>query len=94
MVWDRLRFEHLWGWSYRFEAYTPPAKRIRGYYAMPLLWRDRVIGWANAAVLGERLSVEMGFIGKRPSDREFRVEMEAEVARLAAFLKVRTASEL
>ena len=26
VVWDRYRFEHLWGWAYRFEAYTPPAK--------------------------------------------------------------------
>ena len=33
----RARFEHLWGWAYRFEAYTPPAKRVRGRYAMPLL---------------------------------------------------------
>ena len=23
IVWDRTRFEHLWGWAYRFEAYTP-----------------------------------------------------------------------
>ena len=36
VVWDRRRFEHLWGWPYRFEAYTPLAKRVRGYYAMPL----------------------------------------------------------
>ncbi|MCC6536984.1 MAG: YcaQ family DNA glycosylase, partial [Bryobacterales bacterium] len=40
LVWDRGRFEHLWGWTYRFEAYTPPAKRTMGYYAMPLLWND------------------------------------------------------
>ncbi len=51
VVWDRRRFEHLWGWPYRFEAYTPSAKRIRGYYAMPLLWCDRVIGWANAGIV-------------------------------------------
>lgn len=40
LVWDRRRFELLWGWPYRFEAYTPPAKRKLGYYALPLLWRD------------------------------------------------------
>ena len=49
IVWDRRRFEHLWGWAYRFEAYTPEAKRQFGYYAMPLLWGDRVIGWVNLA---------------------------------------------
>ena len=43
LVWDRKRFEVLWQWPYRFEAYTPPARRIRGYYAMPLLWGERVI---------------------------------------------------
>ena len=47
VVWDRARFEHLWGWSYRFEAYTPVKKRVRGYYAMPMLWGEQFVGWAN-----------------------------------------------
>ena len=54
VVWDRRRFELLWGWAYRFEAYTPAPKRKLGYYALPLLWRDRVIGWANLAGEGRR----------------------------------------
>lgn len=83
VVWDRQRFEHLFGWSYRFEAYTPPARRVRGYYAMPMLWRDRVIGWANASpVEGGGLDVELGFASGRPRDREFRREADAEIARL------------
>ncbi len=49
VVWDRRRFEMLWGWAYRFEAYTPPQKRVRGYYALPLLWREQVLGWANVS---------------------------------------------
>ena len=57
VVWDRARFARLWGWEYRFEAYTPPAKRQRGYYALPLLWRDRVIGWANLSVKNGELEV-------------------------------------
>jgi uncharacterized protein YcaQ len=44
VVWDRRRFELFWGWSYRFEACTPANRRTRGYYALPLLWRDRAIG--------------------------------------------------
>jgi uncharacterized protein YcaQ len=88
LVWDRLRFEHLWQWPYRFEAYTPPAKRARGYYAMPLLWGDRVIGWANASVAGGKLSVELGFVGGRPTGHDFREETEAEIARLSAFLSI------
>ena len=86
VVWDRRRFEHLWGWPYRFEAYTPAAKRIRGYYAMPVLWSDQVIGWANAGIVANKLTVQLGFAGKRPADRGFKQELEAEFARLDAFL--------
>jgi len=89
VVWDRARFEHFWGWAYRFEAYTPAAKRVRGYYAMPLLWGDRVVGWVNASVGGAGLEVETGFAGKRPGGGEFRRELEAETGRLAAFLGVK-----
>ena len=31
LVWDRRRFEHLWGWPYRFEAYVPEGRRKLGY---------------------------------------------------------------
>lgn len=86
LVWDRARFEKFWGWEYRFEAYTPQAKRLRGYYALPLLWGDEVVGWANAAVTGGRLAVETGYAGRRPGGAEFGRELEAETARLAAFL--------
>ena len=91
IVWDRRRFELLWGWAYRFEAYTPLAKRQLGYYALPLLWRDRVIGWGNASVTAGVMRVELGYVsGKRPKDRGFTRELDAELERLRAFLDVGT----
>jgi uncharacterized protein YcaQ len=86
VVWDRRRFEHLWGWSYRFEAYTPPSKRLRGYYAMPLLWGERVIGWANASIVGKYLTLHLGYTEKQPVDREFKDELESEIERFRLFL--------
>lgn len=87
LVWDRRRFEHFWGWAYRFEAYTPAAKRTRGYYALPLLWRDRVIGWGNLTVSGGELDAAVGFVtGRAPRDRGFAAALEAELARLRRFL--------
>ena len=86
LVWDRFRFERLWGWVYRFEAYTPPAKRVRGYYAMPLLWGCDVVGWANARVEKGRALVDVGFAKARPRGKAFSRELEAEVARLEGFL--------
>ena len=86
LVRDRERFMQLWGWNYRFEAYVPTAKRERGYYAMPLLWRDKLVGWANACVENERLQVELGFIGKRPRTKAFGLLAEVETESMATFL--------
>lgn len=88
LVRDRQRFEQVWGWSYRFEAYVPAAKRERGYYAMPLLWRDQVIGWVNAAVEASRLKAEPGYIGKEPRSKAYRAALEAEIDAMAGFLKL------
>jgi uncharacterized protein YcaQ len=89
VVWDRRRFEILWGWAYRFEAYVPAAKRIRGYYALPLLWRDRVIGWGNLAVVDDRLRCQLGYVsGKPPRDASFKRALEVELERLQSFLGV------
>jgi uncharacterized protein YcaQ len=88
LVWDRRRFEHLWGWAYRFEAYTPPAKRQRGYYAMPLLWKDDIVGWANATVREGRLNIDVGFAKSFPRSAAFRHELKAESKRLASFLGI------
>ena len=89
VVWDRDRFELLWGWQYRFEAYTPAPKRKLGYYAMPLLWRDRVVGWANLTVENGRLKCEVGYVESRaPYDRSFKRELEAELDRMRSFLSI------
>ena len=87
IVWDRTRFELLWGWRYRFEAYTPPAQRTLGYYALPLLWRDRVLGWANVTQREGALDARFGWAqGRAPRDAARRREREAELERLRAFL--------
>lgn len=87
VVWDRRRFELFWGWAYRFEAYVPAPQRVRGYYALPLLWRERVIGWANVAVDGGRLVPQLGYVdGRAPRGAAFRAALDDELGRLHAFL--------
>jgi len=88
VVHDRTRFELLWGWEYRFEAYTPIAKRKLGYYAMPLLWRDRVIGWANVAVKNGALECDIGYVCSKPGERAFARELEEELDRFRGFLRL------
>lgn len=87
VVWDRRRFQLLWGWTYRFEAYTPAPKRTLGYYAMPLLWRDRVIGWGNLSASDGTLRSEIQYVaGRAPSDAHFAEALDAELARMRVFL--------
>ena len=87
IVWDRPRFELLWGWEYRFEAYTPVPKRKLGYYALPLLWRDRVIGWANVGTADGQLRPDIRYVsGRPPRERAFRAALDDELGRLAVSL--------
>ena len=86
VVWDRRRFEAFWGWANRFEAYTPAAKRVRGHYALPMLWHESVIGWANLRLAGDRLEPEIGFAAKPERSRAFRAALDDELARMQRFL--------
>lgn len=86
LVRDRARFELLWDWEYRFEAYTPATKRKYGYYALPLLWRDRIVGWGNLSVKSGALQSEMGYAGTQPRERAFKRELHAELGRVGRFL--------
>lgn len=83
---NRRRFEHLWGWPYRLEAYTPPAQRRFGHYALPVLWRDQMVGWVNLRLKVGKLDVDINFINGRPSDAGFESALEAEQARFSDFL--------
>ena len=77
----------LWGWAYRFEAYTPVRKRKLGYYALPMLWRDRVIGWGNLSLIDGTLRPKFGYIaGRPPRDRAFRLALDDELAAIRVFL--------
>jgi uncharacterized protein YcaQ len=90
VAWDRRRFELLWGWAYRFEAYTPAAKRTMGHYALPLLYGDRAVGWANATLVDKsRLEAHLGFADKAwARDAALARAVETELGDMAEFLQL------
>ena len=44
LFWGRDRDEQLWGFRQRLEAYTPAPKREWGYFCLPILHHDRLVG--------------------------------------------------
>ena len=88
VVWDRRRFQLLWGWEYKLEAYVPSHKRRMGHYAMPMLWGEKMLGWANLKVVDGKLRHELGFARPRPRDRTFRAALDAALDHMREFLRL------
>jgi uncharacterized protein YcaQ len=44
LIYDRRVTSALWQFDYTWEAYTPPHKRRRGYYALPVLAGAAIVG--------------------------------------------------
>ena len=88
VVWDRRRFTLFWGWEYKLEAYVPAPQRRMGHYAMPMLWGEQVVGWANLKVIDGRLRHELGFAGPRPSGRAFTLAVDEALTQMREFLEL------
>ena len=93
LIIDRPRTELLFGMRYRMEIYVPKHLRVRGFWAMPILHRDRLIGTVDPKVDRQRAVLEVvTFRLERdaPRDRATRRAIEDAVDDLAAFAGART----
>jgi uncharacterized protein YcaQ len=88
LIRERPRLAELFGFDYRFEAFVPAAKRVHGYYTMPVLAGEALVARvdleserARAALRVHRVWLERAI----PAARAKRATTDA-CARLAAQL--------
>lgn len=86
LVWDRRRFQHLHGWAYKLEAYTPAPKRQFGYYALPIFSGEKAMGWANLKVTGGELTSEIHWLSGVRQTGALAKALAQELGRYRAFL--------
>ena len=55
LIWDRKRTKRMFGFDHSLEAYVPQAKRVHGYYSMPLLSGGKLVGRVDPARAGKTL---------------------------------------
>ncbi len=92
LVWDRDRCERLFGFRYRLEFYTPAEKRTYGYYVMPFLLGEELVGRVDVKAdrEGRRLLV-LGAWAEAGQEEARLVEPLLEaLRRLTAWLGLRT----
>jgi uncharacterized protein len=84
LVHDRARAEALWGFFYRLEMYVPAAKREYGYYVLPILRGDRIVGRIEPVFDRKARVLRVNGVWWEDSARP--VSLDAPLKRLAKFV--------
>ena len=88
MLWDRKLVEAIWGYQYSWEIYTPVEKRKYGYYVLPILYGQNLIGRIEAIADRKNSTLEIRNIWYEAGVRQTKkmgTMLDAAIRRLAKF---------
>lgn len=90
LVWERSRMERLFGIKYTIEIYTPPPKRVYGYYVCPFLLGDTLVALCDlkADRQGKILMVQSAFLKPGEDARRVVPELAGELRQMQAWLEL------
>ena len=93
LVHDRVRAADLFEFEYQLEMYKPVAKRRWGYYALPILYGDRLVGKLDATADRKAAVFTVNAVHEdAPFTTEMQEAVNAEIAGLAAWLNLELAA--
>jgi uncharacterized protein len=90
LIWERSRTERLFDFKYRIEIYTPAARRQHGYYVLPFLLKNRLLGRVDLKADRQRSVLEVRSAHAEPGavPLEFADVLTGELKKLAAWLEL------
>ena len=87
LVFDRKRMVEIFEFDYQLEMYKPAAKRRWGYWAMPILYDDRLVGKLDATADRDAGVLRVDAIHEdEPFDKAMQAAVDREVESLALWL--------
>jgi Uncharacterized protein conserved in bacteria len=95
LIHDRKRTMELFGFDYQLEMYKPAAKRWWGYFALPILYGDRLLGKLDATADRTAGVLRVNTVHEdEPFDATTRAAVDDEIAALAGWLELELELEL
>ncbi|HLJ49155.1 MAG TPA: crosslink repair DNA glycosylase YcaQ family protein [Bryobacteraceae bacterium] len=90
LVWDRGRLKRLFGMKYSIEMYTPPPKRVYGYYVCPFLLGQNLVARCDlkADRANKILMVQSAFLEPKQDPRRVVPELASELRRMQEWLQL------
>src|SRR5262249_1925049 len=90
LVYDRKRTIELFEFDYQLEMYKPAAQRRWGYYALPILYRHRLVGQLDAPAHPEAGALFVDAIHEdQPFTKAMTTSVRREIKDLAAWLRLK-----